>query len=358
MDQILGSGSHVTATDIIFHLDFDNRILALLEKYHLVQERYWNKLHYFFPQWIKSNEIFIKVKEYLIKYERFDLLIVILGSGNIDIEKFAAFDDYLSLLEKVLTIPEDKRNIILSDSLSTHYIENIFNALYKFTDLPTERVIHMEIAYLPLLEYSIVQPKFISQDINDNPESFVELICNIYKPEGEDKAETEVNESSVLNAQFAFNVLKNWHTYPGFNIKEEKTRDDYLRAWCDKAITYAEINNRKSISEDKIGEILSRVPPPNDKIWPCLIAREFIEKGYERIKTGLSIGKYNSRGATTRSLQEGGRQEKELADAYFNNSKLLEVNWPETSKFLKEIGKEYLHEAEWFDKDAEKYLDP
>ena len=55
---------------------------------------------------------------------------------------------------------------------------------------------------------------------------------------------------------------------------------------------------------------------------------------------------------------EGGLQEKKLAEEYFDNSKTLEVKWPETSKFLNEIGKQYLYEAKRFDNDAEKYVDP
>ncbi|MBA7528762.1 hypothetical protein ES705_20952 [subsurface metagenome] len=104
--------------------------------------------------------------------------------------------------------------------------------------------------------------------------------------------------------------------------------------------------------------MLARIPVPSDNIWPCMLARKYIKNGKEEIKKGLSIGKYNLRGITSRSLTDGGGQERFIAADYFTNAQKLEVDFPETSKFLKKMGEQYKQEAGWMDKDAEQYKDP
>ncbi|WP_434288963.1 hypothetical protein [Celeribacter sp. SCSIO 80788] len=73
----------------------------------------------------------------------------------------------------------------------------------------------------------------------------------------------------------------------------------------------------------QIREILSHASWGNDGSWPCEPVREAVNDLYSaEIERGITIGRYNARGAIVRG--EGGAQERELADRYEGWAKACE----------------------------------
>ena len=104
--------------------------------------------------------------------------------------------------------------------------------------------------------------------------------------------------------------------------------------------------NHLPICDKKIGEILSHAPAGEDGIWPHEAIREVIEKVNSRdMERGIEVGIYNQRGVITKSSDEGGKQERELAERYNQFADALKLKWPRTAAMLRRIAQGYIREA-------------
>lgn len=109
---------------------------------------------------------------------------------------------------------------------------------------------------------------------------------------------------------------------------------------------------RKDIGDQMIGKILSAAQPGADGLWPCEAVREVLEEvRAKEIAIGMSVGRYNARGATWRG--QGGDQERELAEMYRNWSKRLSFEYPFTAELLEMMARSYDHDAQWHDADEQ-----
>ena len=68
---------------------------------------------------------------------------------------------------------------------------------------------------------------------------------------------------------------------------------------------------------------------------------------------GFAIGKERLRGVTTRSLFDGGQQERALVEQYRESAGRITTKWPFTAKILRDIAQGYSQEARWHDNDAQ-----
>ncbi len=356
LQELMNHSKLELARSFLTYFDLDEDILNFLDQNEELSKLFWLQIDFLDSRYIKSKIIFKKTKDNLIKHKRIDLLFNLLGSISESINKYCNADDYLYVLDYPKNLSEEDKAMFFSDSLRTWHIENIFNELYKLSDLPIEDIFNIECLYIPILKYSKWIPKFINQKLNNEPNFFMELICNIYKSENDDPDKPIPMEIAKI-ASFSNDILGKWHSFPGEN-EERENRNKLIKEWCLLVIEIAKEKSRKIIAEQQIGIMLARVPNLMDNIWPCEVAREFIEDGNVEIGKGLSIGKFNSRGVTSRSLTDGGAQEKELASKYTENSKKIEVDYPETTKLLKQMAEDYLSDADWNDKKAEEFIDP
>jgi hypothetical protein len=72
----------------------------------------------------------------------------------------------------------------------------------------------------------------------------------------------------------------------------------------------------------------------------------------------LEIAQYNSRGFTSRALDEGGMQERELAGQFREDAEKLQYEWIKTADFLRNMAEKYERQALMYDAKAEKFADP
>ena len=112
---------------------------------------------------------------------------------------------------------------------------------------------------------------------------------------------------------------------------------------------------REAIAVHQIGQVLAYAPRDPEGIWPAIPVRELIEitRSHE-LERGLIVGVRNSRGVTSRAMNDGGTQERDLARYYRRCSEATALEWLRTSAVLEQIAKSYEEEGIWHDEDAER----
>ncbi len=192
------------------------------------------------------------------------------------------------------------------------YVERLFLKLDE-ADIDRNELARLESAYLNVLEHSERPPKTLHYLLSSKPEFFVEVLSAIYrakKKEDDSKAEEEeVTENQAAIARHAYTLLSSWRKLPGTSAGGIDAAR--LENWVKEARSLAAKAGRADIGDEKIGEMLSAAPKDADGTWPCAPVRDVIEiAGSKHLETGFYIGVKNSRGVTSRSPLEGGKQER------------------------------------------------
>ncbi|MDD3343405.1 MAG: hypothetical protein PHR87_07515 [Sulfurospirillaceae bacterium] len=128
----------------------------------------------------------------------------------------------------------------------------------------------------------------------------------------------------------------------------------FLRDWIIEAKKQFEKLDRVDIGDDQIGKLLSYSPKGKDGLWPHESVRDILEEFLtENMKIGFQIGKQNQRGVTSRAFDDGGEQEYELAQKYYDSAEKLVLSYQRTSKILKDLGDNYHLQAKSEDERVE-----
>lgn len=111
---------------------------------------------------------------------------------------------------------------------------------------------------------------------------------------------------------------------------------------------------RQVVGDVQIGEYLARCPDGIDGIWPHEAVRNVIERIRSTdLERGVALSRFNSRGVTCRSHDEGGRKERELESLYRDNAQKLELAYPRTACILRNIANDYAGFAQMEDREVE-----
>ena len=182
----------------------------------------------------------------------------------------------------------------------------------------------------------------------------MQVIALTYKrsDDGEDPPEWGINKLEHNEAVFsaAYAVLQRIKYIPGRdqtgNIDEEK-----LRTWLTEVRSLCLKHSRAKIGDKIIGQILATAPVGEDGVWPCEPVRAVLEEiGSHDIAVGMGVGVYNLRGIHSRD--EGGNQERELAEKYRNWSRKLAFEYPYVANLVGQIATKYDRDAAWEDSEA------
>jgi hypothetical protein len=153
-------------------------------------------------------------------------------------------------------------------------------------------------------------------------------------------------------AKSAYMLLNMIITLPG--QKDNEIDGGMLKDWIEQVRRMANECNREKVVDRKIGEILSHSPNGSDGIWPHESVRDIFEYlENDLIERGFIVGQFNQRGVTTRSIGEGGQQERELAANYEGQAAALQFTWPRTASVLRQISSGYVRNAVWEDTESE-----
>jgi hypothetical protein len=232
-----------------------------------------------------------------------------------------------------------------------HDIPHLLKIVEASKEIDDDRLGRLELLFLSWLEYSEYQPKALMRSLNENPTFFCELVELVFRGEKDEPRELS-QEEQRLNLQ-AYNLLRLWRTLPGSdeqgNIDEEK-----LSAWVARAKSLVNDCGRGIIGEQQIGQLLSHSPKGADGLWPHEAVRRVIEEvASGQVERGFEVGSFNNRGVTTRSLTEGGLQEREIATRYRDHALKFRDDWPRTSQMLDRMANDYERYARGEDIDAD-----
>ncbi|MFE4197105.1 hypothetical protein ACFRJ9_14670 [Paenarthrobacter sp. NPDC056912] len=181
---------------------------------------------------------------------------------------------------------------------------------------------------------------------------FVQMISFLYC-RGDEEEEPKVPENVSSNA---WHLLDRWTMIPGSKPNDGIVDETALFQWVEDVRRLLEESGRLDVGEAHIGIVLARAKiDAQDSIWPCVPVRNFLEgQSSEVINRNFKDGIFNKRDATSRSLTEGGEQERVLAKEYRDYAAELVDEWPKTARLLREVAKGYEDDARGHDEEAQR----
>jgi hypothetical protein len=235
-------------------------------------------------------------------------------------------------------------------ALFPHHSAELLNYLEK-TEFSRDRLANLELAYLQIHTYSR-SPRILFDRLSKNHEFFVEALQCISPAENQTEANGNDEHPNRALAQLIRHLLERWKQLPG--VLEDGTVDEIaLKSWVVNVCELAAECDRSNIADRYIGYRLSFSPADPDGVWPHRVVRDLIELANSTVKDSWRTQIYNNRGVTSRSLTDGGEQERVLAEKYENGAKQIGNQWPQTAAILRKLAKECSGEASKEDVRAE-----
>lgn len=254
------------------------------------------------------------------------------------------------LLQELLesNIEEEKR---MGDVMDEYHLEHVFKQLYDRQELSIEEIARLEWPYARVLRQTVrrgaLQPA-LYKALQKDPSFFAQLIPLCWKRDdhAQEKGLEHLSEEQRSSmAENAWEVLHSWSILPG--LKDDGTIDEKeLNEWVDKARSLCEENQHTRGCDMQIGQLLSFSPGDSDGAWPHIAVRNLIERLNSRlIDDHIRSGIFNNRGVITRSINDGGVQERELSSKYRKMADVMKVKWPRTCAILNQM-------ADWYESQA------
>lgn len=254
----------------------------------------------------------------------------------------------------------DQSQSAAARDLSVYDFQQLFAYLEAMREhLDPDELVRLQWSYLPALGYDAKVPA-LSESLAADPAAFVGIVCTVYRArptsgdeeENEDQADDEQRDASM--ATNAYRVLNAWDSPPG--LVDGVMDAEVLRAWLDSAMELLAERGRTEVGLQHIGQVLGHTPPDADGTWPGVVVRDLLEEvQLDHIETGLYLHILNSRGVTSRGLEDGGVQELKLAADYRAKAEALADGAPRVAALFRRIAVSYESDARRNEEDAERF---
>jgi hypothetical protein len=302
-----------------------------------VTDVYWKNVNRYYLH-DDDKEFASWVIEQLLAHKR-PFAAVDASSHYLLVGKSALNSDLLArTLEMAVIEPNDHEKI----TLEGYEVFEILKAIQSASDIDDERLARIEWMYLPIFGHRDIPPSTLIKEVCNNPNLFVHFICLAFKadPLIEDEFSDLSPELKEINIKNSYELLQLMNRLPGQD--GQKVDATKLQGWIEQVRQECAKRNRFQIGDTYIGKLLSHSPEGNDGMWPHEAVRDAIER-YENLEMerGIEIGRYNQRGVVSKALDEGGKQEHELADKYKQDAEKIRYIWPRTAEMLRRIAKNY-----------------
>ena len=230
----------------------------------------------------------------------------------------------------------------------THYLKSVFLDLDERSDVSDSEIVNQELVFLPLLEDGKRKLK-LHKVMAEDPQLFNQVIGMVFRPKGEPE-KSKMDEGSRSRWRLAYSALSKFKQLPG--RVEDDIHDKELTNWVDQVRVLGKQTGHSEITDIYIGHLFSHAPLDADGGWPHSVIRDQIERlASEELERGIMTERFNMRGVTSKSMYEGGKQERELAQQYLD-WKSTAANWLRTSALLGAIADNWERDAKSNDTEA------
>ena len=213
-----------------------------------------------------------------------------------------------------------------------------------------DEMAQLEFAFIDTLDHSEHGIRNIERRVAESPALFVQALAlfTTREDDGQDPMEWRVVDPERRGAlgDAAYRLLDRVSRLPGLDT-EGRVDADVLRGWVVDARRLCAEHGRAGIGDERIGQLLSRAPAVEDGSWPCRPVCEVLQTiASPDVASGFEVGVRNARGVHSRSLDEGGAQERALSAKYRAYAERLTFDYPYVANILERIAKAYDWEAE------------
>ena len=231
------------------------------------------------------------------------------------------------------------------------HIGKAIEAIEATGQVPRRGLAMLEFAFFRALEHTEHGTKNLYAELLADASLFMECVCLVYKPRN---GESEpVTDSLKAAAEVAWHILHSGRGIAG--TKPDGSIDGVeLKRWVSEVRNLAAAKDRVAVTDVTIGEWLSECQPDSDGTWPPSVLAEVLDDDqHEDIRRGFDTGVFNNRGVTSRTMEEGGAQERALAALFKNRAAAIANRFPRVAEMLNSIAKHYEHDAHREDDEAQ-----
>jgi hypothetical protein len=231
-------------------------------------------------------------------------------------------------------------------SLHAHHLVTVIQALQENPATPSEALLQVEWAYLPLLnQHHGATPKLLETTIASDPQFFCELVRKVYRSR---KSQAEVDKPSPDQqalAKNAYQLLHDWRTVPGTGVSASAFNSAFVD-WINAAKASLDDSGHTEVGLHQAGAVLIHSPADPDGLWiHRAIAGVLNRDDMAELRRGYSLAIYNSRGVHT--VDPTGEPEKQLAAEYNRRAEDVEnAGFHRLAVTLREVSATYQREAE------------
>ena len=256
-----------------------------------------------------------------------------------------------TMLEKLLT--SELEDVELR-GLSQHDFEAAFEMIESHAEtVGWERIARLQWAYLPALGFG-PKAQVLQRLLSTDPAFFVDVLSKVYRVKS-DESDNDTSHERALIATSGYRLLSSWSLLPGLRA-DGQIDVQVLRTWIAEARTELIKIGRLDVGERHIGHILAFSPADRDGRWPVVAVRDLLEElQSQRIEEGFITQTLNNRGVTTRSLDAGGAQERDLVSKYRSEADQFVDEWPRIAAILRRLAIIYEQDARREEHSAERF---
>jgi hypothetical protein len=252
-------------------------------------------------------------------------------------------EEWLNLLEQLPVAGQEAL-----DNLA-YELKEILDELADHADVDGLRLAGLAWLYLPLYGFES-PPTALTKELLRAPKLYAQMVATAFP---ERKVGAPPNDAEIAQQERASLLLHSLRGVPGQD-EQGQVDGQTLLDWVFEARGALSDLNAEGIGDSQIGELLGRSPSTSEGTWPIPEIRGVIERTESTsLEDGFRVGRFNSRGVTSRALDAGGDQERALVDQYRKDAAKLDGEWPRTAHLLRELARGYAQDAQHNDDRAD-----
>jgi hypothetical protein len=223
------------------------------------------------------------------------------------------------------------------------HIGEAISAIEAVGKVPRRDLAMLEFAFFRALEHTEHGTKNLYAELLADPALFMECICLVYKSRNGEPE--QLNDSLKLAGELAWHILHSGRGIPGKRA-DGAIDGEELKRWVFEVRSLAAASDRAAVTDVTIGGWLSDCEPESDDSWPPSVIGEVLDDElHEYMRRGFYTGVLNNRGVTSRSMGEGGAQERTLAARFRERAATVATLYPRVAETLNALAKHYEYDA-------------